>query len=57
MGIVVETKTVSTLDLYGNSREKNIISVLCGNMPQSNKIELFEIDVSDKSVSGFGIIE
>lgn len=57
MGIVVETKTVSTLDLYGNSREKNIISVLCGNMPQSNKIELFEIDVSDKSISGFGIIE
>jgi|GEM_PF-2604025 len=57
VGIVTETKFISTLDLYGNEKRKTVIGVICGNMPKSKKIELFEIDVTDRSISGFGIIE
>jgi len=57
VGVVTETKVISTLDLYGNEKRKTIISVICGNMPKSKKIELFEIDVTDQTISGFGIIE
>ncbi len=57
VGLVVQTHIATALDLYGAEYDEICIRVICGNMPEQNRVEMIDILADSSVVSGFGCVQ